>query len=152
MRRVMISRFLFVYTLVVLSACSTTNHIGTKKETAIENLKGEDLSPFIGKKVSVTGKTVNRRLGAVLSLKNGQIIFMNEMDSWPVGYHIKDHLEECKTVEVSGILTEKYDLPVFIVDDQDSTVHQGIPMPKGTDLKAASHRYLLKKYVWKEIK
>ena len=88
------------------------------------------------------------KIGAILILENGQGIWMEEMYTWPSGYFEGE--EEAKTVKVTGILIEKYDLPVFI--NNDSIIQQGIPMPKGTDLKKASYRYLLKKYKYIEIK
>ena len=43
----------------------------------------------------------------------------------------------------SGTLDEDQGLPVFIPDDSDLAV-QGIPVPAGTDLEKASHRFLLR--------
>jgi len=40
-------------------------------------------------------------------------------------------------------LDEDQGLPVFIPDDSDLAV-QGIPVPAGTDLEKASHRFLLR--------
>jgi hypothetical protein len=88
------------------------------------------------------------KLGAVLVLENGQRIWMDEMSSWPSGYYTE---KESKSAQVTGVLIERYDLPVF-VPSNDSIVQQGIPVPKGTDLKEASHRYLLKDFKWNEIK
>jgi hypothetical protein len=73
------------------------------------------------------------------------------MESWPNGYYLKENYEKTKSIKVTGILIEKNDLPVFVQNESDSILQQGIPVPKGTDLKNASHRYLLKKYKWNEI-
>ena len=128
--------------------CSTKHF---ESNTSIENPKKEDLNKFINKKVTFTGKTVNAKLGAVLILENGQMIWMDKMESWPNGYYLKENYEKTKSIKVTGILIEKNDLPVFVQNESDSILQQGIPVPKGTDLKNASHRYLLKKYKWNEI-
>ena len=132
--------FLVLQSFWILS-CSTT------KQT--ENPSNHDLKELVGKKVTLVGKTVNRHLGAVLALENGQIVWMDEMFSWPDGYYTE---KESKIAQVTGVLTERYDLPVFIQDENDSIVLHGIPVPKGTNLKEASHRYLIKDFDWKEIK
>lgn len=130
-------------------ACATMRFENT---TSIENPKKEDLNKFINKMVTFTGKTVNMKLGAVLILENGQRIWMSKMYSWPEGYYdIKNNNEETKIVIVTGILKQKNDLPVFIQNEKDSLFRSGIPVPKRTDLKKASHRYLLKNYKWNEI-
>jgi len=148
-----IKRFVLLQILWI-SACSTTNQVGNEIGLSIENPEEEYLKELIGKKVTFTGKTINMKLGAVLILENGQSIYMDKMLSWPNGYYVKDNEEKetIKTVKVTGILKEKNDMPVFIRNENDSTMRQGIPMPKGTDLKKASYRYLLKDYKWVEIK
>lgn len=104
----------------------------------------------IGKKVTVTGRTVNMKLGAALILENGQLIWMNDMLNWSNGYYDND--KKTKTVKVTGFLIEKNDLPVFIPNENDSIIQQGIPTSKETNLKEATHRYLLKEYEWEVIK
>jgi len=135
-----ITKIILLFQILLIVACSITNQV--------VNPKNEDLKEFVGKKVTLIGKTVNMKLGAVLVLENGQGIWMDEMGSWPNGYYTE---KESKSVQVTGVLIERYDLPVF-VPSNDSTVKQGIPVQQGTDLKEASHRYLMKNYDWDEIK
>jgi hypothetical protein len=134
------TRGILLFQMLWIIACSTT------KQVVIP--KNEDVKEFVGKKVTLIGKAVNMKLGAVLVLENGQRIWMDEMSSWPSGYYTE---KESKSAQVTGVLIERYDLPVF-VPSNDSIVQQGIPVPKGTDLKEASHRYLLKDFKWNEIK
>jgi hypothetical protein len=135
-----ITKGILLFQILLIVACSTTKQV--------VNPKNEDIKEFVGKKVTLIGKTVNMKLGAVLVLENGQRIWMDEMESWPNGFYTE---KESKSVQVTGVLIERYDLPVF-VPSNDSIVKQGIPVPKGTDLKEASHRYLMKNYDWNEIK
>lgn len=112
----------------------------------IENLKKEDLKSFIGKKITITGKPVNVKAGAILLVDDKIDLCMDDMDRWPDGFYTSE--EEPKTVKVTGILLERNDLPVYIPDDKNPIHQQGIPVLKGTDLEEASHRYLLKEYKW----
>lgn len=106
----------------------------------------ENLKEHIGKKITFVGKTVNAKPGALLILENEEKIWMDDMLSWPAGYY--SGVGNAKTIRVVGILIERNDLPVFIQDENDPLIQQGIPMPNGTDLKKASHRFLLKEYTW----
>ncbi|MBB6372478.1 hypothetical protein [Chryseobacterium shigense] len=108
------------------------------------------MKKYIGKNITVTGQTVNMKLGAILITDNGENIWMDGMDSWPEGYYVNDN--NLKTVKVTGTIIEKNDLPVFIPNENDPVLQQGIPEPKGTDLEEASHRYLLKDYTYSIVK
>jgi hypothetical protein len=114
--------------ILLIGACSTPSDV--------INLKNVDLKEFVGRKITIVGKTVNMKLGA-------------GMDSWPQGYYTE---KESKSAQVTGILIERYDLPVFIPSSNDSTIMQGISVPKGTDIKEAKHRYIITRYTWNEIK
>jgi hypothetical protein len=48
---------------------------------------------------------------------------------------------------VTGKIIERHDLPVFVHEEGEPEM-QGIPVPKGTDLDKASHRYLLSRVTW----
>lgn len=135
-----ITKGILLFQILLIVACSTTKQV--------VNPKNEEIKEFVGRKVTLIGKAENDKLGAVLVLESGQTIWMNKMNSWPNGYYTE---KESKSVQVTGVLIESYDLPVF-VPSNDSIVKQGIPVPKGTDLKEASHRYLMKNYNWNEIK
>lgn len=129
-----------------ICGCSKTKQFQNDTTIIIENLKEADLKTLVGKKITITGKTVNVKGGAILLVEEKIDIWMDEMDSWPDGYYNSE--EDAKIVKVTGILIERNDLPVYIPDEKNPKHKQAIPMPKGTDLKAASHRYLLKEYKW----
>jgi hypothetical protein len=133
--------------LGLLIACAPTNSVGEKdKNNNTKTSINEPLKSLIGKRITVKGKTVNLKGGAALILENGTQIWMDDMESWPLGYFINE--QDTKIVKVSGILIERNDLPVFIYKDNDSLIQQGIPMPEGTDLNKASHRFVFEKYEW----
>lgn len=112
-----------------------------------------NLKKYVGKKVTIIGKSTNEKVGATITLTNGKRIYIEDFDSWPKNYYLGEN--QSKTVKITGILIEKYDLPIQEYPDTDSTsflVKQAIQVPKGTDLKKASHRFLLKNVSWKIIK
>ncbi|MEN9639890.1 MAG: hypothetical protein RLZZ262_1759, partial [Bacteroidota bacterium] len=74
-------------------------------------------------------------------------IWMDEMKSWPNGYYTE---ETSKRVQVTGVLTERYDLPVY--NPSDSIIRQGVEMPEGKGVEESSHRFVITKYTWGEIK
>lgn len=115
----------------------------------VGNPKSYEIKQLLGKNVTFIGKTVNMKLGAALILENGQQIWMDEMHSWPKGFYTE---KKTKSAKVTGLLIERYDLPIFSPNENDSIIQQGSPVPKDTDLQEASHRYLLIKYKWNEIK
>jgi hypothetical protein len=63
------------------------------------------------------------------------------MDGWP------DNARD-KKISVTGTLIERHDLPVLIHKRGSKEIPSGMPVPKGTDLHEASHRYLLKDVKW----
>jgi hypothetical protein len=128
------------------SGCSNMQKEQNDTSLIIKNLEEANLKTLVGKKITIIGKTVNVKGGAILLVGNEIDIWMDEMDSWPDGYYNSE--AEAKMIKVTGILIERNDLPVYIPDEKNSIYQQGIPMPKGTDLKEASHRYLLKEYKW----
>ena len=111
-------------------------------------LNKENINDYLGEFVTVKGITINAHLGAFLRKeKEGLNIWIDGLNSWPDGFY-QGGLNG-KTLKVTGTLIEKYDLPVFIPDKNDTLAKHGIPLPVGTDLKKASHRYLLKNAKWK---
>jgi hypothetical protein len=66
---------------------------------------------------------------------------------WPDGYY-KGGSNGVK-VRVTGTVIERHDLPVFV--QEDSIMKTGMPVQKGTDLKKASHRFLLSNAKWEII-
>lgn len=126
--------------LFILVSCSTGK--------IITNLDEGELNKHLGKKVTIQGKTVNAKLGALLITENGNSIWINNLKEWPEGYYLGD--ENCKTVIITGRIIQKNDLPVFIYKEGDPD-RSGMPVPEGTDLEKAKQRFLIKKAKWKII-
>jgi len=126
--------------LLILVSCSTSSVVGTLNDEKISNL--------IGTKITIEGKAINAKLGALLTAKDGSSIWIDGLESWPAGFYLGE--ENGKILSVTGIVIEKYDLPVFIYKE-GGPQKSGIPVPEGTDLKEASRRYLLKGAKWKVV-
>ncbi len=125
---------------LIVTSCSSVR--------PIENLEEKDLINLVGKKITIEGKSKNAKMGALISIADSVTIWIDDLEMWPDDYYLGE--ENCKTVRVTGELIAKDDLPVFIHKEGEPW-KQGIPVPEGTDLKAASRRYLLKDAEWKVI-
>lgn len=111
----------------------------------------EDWSKHLGHTVTVEGLAANAKLGALLMGESKGAIWMDGMDSWPAGFYTRNHegKDVYKRVRVTGVVIERGDLPVFI--QRGDIQQQGMPVPPGTDLEAASKRYLLTDVRWTVI-
>lgn len=130
----------FFLLLFLLASCSSAK--------VITNLDQESLTKLLGKKVTITGKTVDAKLGAKLYTEDGCSIWINDLDAWPYGYYLGN--DSCKTVTVTGRIIQKNDLPVFIYKEGEP-LRSGMPVPEGTDLEKAKRRFLLDNTKWKVI-
>ena len=139
----MINKTKGILSLLVLWMCACTS------SKIAEQVKIENLKDHIGKKVTLCGKAVNRKLGAVLVVDKGQHIWLDKMNSWPNGYYTEF---SSKRIQVMGVLIERYDLPAFIHNPTDSVVQDGIPVSIESNIKEARHRYVLTHYTWNELK
>lgn len=148
MKKTLIVKGFLTLNIFCMLACSKTKQTRKANNFPKENLQNQDLKEFIGKRITITGQTINMKLGALLITENGESIWMEGMDSWPDGYYVSK--SETKTVKVIGILIEKNDLPVFIISD--STIQQGIPQPEKTNLEKSGNRYFLKDYKYTVLK
>jgi hypothetical protein len=126
---------LFILALFILSACSVAN-----KHSSATSVSSAQL----GKRITIDGWAVNRKIGAQL-VGSDFDVWIDDLCLWPEGYYSGG--DRGKKVRASGILVEDHGLPVFIPKDGEPLV-QGIPVPEGTDLKKASHRYLLRDATW----
>jgi hypothetical protein len=110
-----------------------------KSSSSRKNQK-DPLAEQLGKEITLVGVAHNLKVGARLSGENFTI-FIDGIYAWP---------EEMygKKVSVTGTLIERHDLPVFVQEPGRKNLRSGIPVPKGTDLHAAAHRYLLKDAKW----
>ncbi len=98
----------------------------------------------LGKRITVKGWAVNRPGGAEV-VGTDFSVWIDGLDVWPEGYYAGG--DRGKRVKVTGILAEDHALPVFI-QKKGEPIPQGIPVPEGTDLHKAGHRYLLKDVAW----
>jgi hypothetical protein len=133
---------LFV-TLVLLglaaAACATMEQWTTPRPVSQAN---------VGQVITVEGWAVNRKIGAELK-GDGFSVFIEGLDSWPAGYYVAG--DKGRRVRVTGMLIEAYDLPVFEETHDSPLARQGIPVPRGTDMHQARHRYLLQNAKWELI-
>ena len=110
------------------------------KTSASKENKKDPLAEQLGKEITLVGIAENLKVGARLKGANFTI-FLDGIDSWPSEIY-------GKKVSITGTLIERHDLPVFIQKPGKKNLRDGIPVPKGTDLHAAAHRYLLKDAKW----
>jgi hypothetical protein len=101
----------------------------------------------LGQRVTVVGWAVNRPVGAEL-VGSDFSVWIDGLGLWPEGYYSGG--DRGKRVKVTGVLAEDQGLPVFI-PKKGELPRQGIPVPEGTDLHKASHRYLLEDAMWEPL-
>jgi hypothetical protein len=123
---------------VAFGGCSTPASQDQLSKVSKENL---------GKQITVEGQAVNRKFGAQLVGADFDL-WIDSLSSWPTGYC--SGVKKGVKVRATGVLAEDNGLPVFIPKKNVPPV-QGILVPPGTDLKQASHRFLLKNAKWKQI-
>jgi hypothetical protein len=99
----------------------------------------DSLQSSVGQRVRLVGVAEPWKLGA--ALRGADIfVWIDGLPDWPSGY--VDH-----RVQVVGILEVRNDLPVF-VQRPDDLPKQGMPVPEGTDIDAASRRYVVRDATW----
>ncbi len=104
-------------------------------------------SSYLGTRVTLEGKALNAKSGALLMGDGGEI-WIDGLDAWPPGFYLGG--QEGRRVRVTGTVISRHDLPAFI-DDDPSLPRTGIPVPPGGDLERASQRYLLQGATWEII-
>lgn len=100
----------------------------------------------LGRQVVVEGWAVEQAVGPAVNLGGCQV-WIDSLDTWPDGYYTRDG--QSARVQVTGTLVEDHGLPVFVA--KDGEVRHGIPVPEGTDLDSASHRYLIRGARWQVV-
>jgi hypothetical protein len=105
-----------------------------KNNDVINVIDANDLCTSVGKWVKIEGVSQSRKLGAVV-VGNDYHVWIDIPDYWPRNV-------EGQKIQAIGIMEERYDLPVFIPKPGEPAM-QGIPVPEGTDLHKASHRYVI---------
>jgi len=96
----------------------------------------------LGQTVTVEGEAQDAKLGALLETSQGTV-WIDGMHSWPHGIM-------GQRVRVTGRVIERGDLPVFVRRKGEPEM-QGMPVPAGTDLDAASRRFLLADAQWQRV-
>jgi hypothetical protein len=97
----------------------------------------------LGQQVTLEGIAEARKLGAALRGHDFDV-WIDQLQDWPSQY-------VGQKVRVTGVLDERRDLPVFI-QKPGEPVAGGIPVPEGTDLHAASRRYVVRDAKWSLIR
>jgi hypothetical protein len=69
--------------LLCTIACSTANRANTKDTQIPTNPSTRDLKELLGQTVTITGKAVNAKLGALLAVRNGTDVWMDNLQNWP---------------------------------------------------------------------
>jgi hypothetical protein len=101
------------------------------------------LEASLGKTVTLVGIAEARKGGAVLR-GDTFYVWLQGVDFWPESL-------VTKRVEVQGRLSEDQALPVFVHESGDTLVPQGIPVPKGSDLRKESRRLIIEHATWRRV-
>jgi len=110
-----------------------------KMRSKVTGVPADSLHGMLGQRVTLSGVAEPRLAGAAVR-GDGFDVWVADLQDWPQGY--SGH-----PVRVTGILEERYDLPVFVQRSNEPLVH-GIAVPEGTDLHEASRRYVLRDAKW----
>jgi hypothetical protein len=120
-----------------------------KKPTATidQNAKEKwpsDFSKIVGQRITLEGKALNAKLGALLR-HDEEIIWIENLASWPEGFYQGN--DRGKLLRVTGIVIRKDDLPVFLAKPGE-TFLSGIPVDSEEELESKKWRFLLKDATW----
>jgi hypothetical protein len=127
-----IPTFIICLSGALIAGCAH-HHEGAAVVTA------DSLQSSVGQRVTLIGVAEPRKIGAALR-GDDFYVWIDGLHDWPTGY--VDH-----RVQVVGVLEVRHDLPVFVQKPDELPV-QGIPVPEGTDLHAASRRYVVRDAIW----
>ena len=106
-------------------------------------VRADSLQSSVGQRVTLVGVAEPRKIGAAL---RGDDFYV-----WIDGLHDWTQRFSGRRVQVVGILEVRHDLPVFVQKPDEQPV-QGIPVPEGTDLHAASRRYVVRDAIWSVLR
>jgi hypothetical protein len=104
----------------------------------------KDWASLVGNRVTLEGKAVDAKIGALLQGENG-MIWIEGLDSWPVGFYTGG--DSGTKLRVIGTVIKKDDLPVFI-QKPGEPLKSGMPVKSEEELEKAKWRYLLKDARW----
>jgi hypothetical protein len=129
-------KYIFALTVMINFAVA-----GAPQKRATPKSDSKDVfATQLGKQVTLVGEAQSAKLGARLCGKDFDI-WIDGLERWPDEVYGKQ-------VSVTGVVIERYDLPVY-VRRPGEPVLPIIEVPAGTNLRKASHRYLLKSVTWK---
>ena len=120
----------FAFDLALVLAVAACAH----RQVARAVATADALPGALGQRIAVVGVAENWKLGPRV-----------------VGEAVGVWVVRGQRVEVVGRLEERHDLPAFIPDPTEPPM-QGIPVPAGTDLRVASHRYVLVDPEWRVLR
>lgn len=138
---------LAVLSLALGGCCTmkTESESQVPKEQADATLKDEPQSNVVSKEAVGTIVLLEghpqRRKGGITVVGSGFEVWL--LDEGLVPDDVFGDDATGPLMRFSGTLDEDQGLPVFIEEDSDLAV-QGIPMPLGTDLEKARHRFVLR--------
>lgn len=107
----------------------------------------QDWSKSLGQTLTLEGKAINAKLGALL-MEDGNSIWIDGLDAWPDGFYQGD--DKGKRLRVTGEVIRRDDLPVFVPKPGEEA-KAGIPVKSEEDLEKAKWRFLLKSAKWTEV-
>lgn len=128
----------FLLVLSVCPACARTKgsaHQEPQDRKLTETLTSGDL----GRTITVEGVAENRKDGAVLRVGQAEL-WLPQMTGWPD--------PGAGRVRATGRLSEDHGRPVF-VRRPEAPIVQGVEVPEGTELREASHRWVLLDASWR---
>ena len=133
------SRLLLCALLTVLPAACTQRMQPTQPDAPPPPIPPADLPALLGQTITVEGEAQNWKVGPAINTGT-YLYWIDLLGEWP-------ETLQGRRLRVTGTLIERHDLPVFIPRDDELPI-AGIPVPEGTDLHKASHRYLLTHATW----
>lgn len=104
----------------------------------------KDWSAHLGQTVTLEGRAVDAKLGALLQGEEASI-WLDGLDSWPEGFFSGG--DQGKRIRVTGTVIKKDDVPVF-VQRPGEPPRAGIPVTSEEEQEKGKWRYLLKDTKW----
>lgn len=139
-----------VIILCNISACVPTAKMNPSSNVVLEDFSEEKLKSLVGQKVTFVGRPVNLKMGAAIELRNENLIWIQNLNSWPNRIHANKSIS--KTLKIEGVLIDMYDLPVLAIHSNKKEKRQGISISDSLITEKSKYRFLLKNVVWDIVK
>ncbi len=78
---------LIIFSTIIFSAFSFSQLKKGNKAIVISNYTEINLKKHVGKKITITGKSTNEKIGAAVTLSNDKRIYIEDFNSWPKNYY-----------------------------------------------------------------